>query len=424
MKTARIAHLEGAHFGELLTLARGMEHLTIPAAEAADLIRLIQDLLSAAPGRASAPTGVTRAAASAIAVEATPAAPPATAAPKGPAAVEPAAPKRRGRPPKAAPVVAAAAPAAPAASAAKPVTSGRRGRVWEGIQDYIRAQGRPQTFDALLRMVIDQGLTDRNPEHALRIAVGKKLSAEELLKTADGRFTLPGGVAPVAGASAPAVASAPAGAAAEAPARRPRGRPKGSGKAAKAAAAAVAAKVAVAPAAVVAEAPKARRGRPPKAKAESESEAPSAARKHRPGALWKSMREWLSTRTDGATREELMDAAAREHWTNANSVEHAMKICLTRVDEQLEVAGDRFYLKGMRPTPPPLVPKMLLRKKKRDAGAEEATPGEDPGPAPTAANPATDGTERLDDEGGEEGEFGGRFDASKFYHKPRTAQPR
>ncbi len=87
-------------------------------------------------------------------------------------------------------------------SDAKPA-SRRRGRLWEAVAQHLQQAGRARGFGSLLRFVKEHELTDRNPEHALKIALGKKVSSGELVLTASRRYRLP-----EPGASAPSPASA------------------------------------------------------------------------------------------------------------------------------------------------------------------------------------------------------------------------
>ena len=110
MKTASVAHLEGAILGDVLTIVRGSSHFSIPATELGDLVRLVNTLSNGRETRASDPAPA-------------PAPAPVVVAPPRPAAVKPAAAPAPA--PTAAPVrapvaapVAAVRPAAPAPSPA------------------------------------------------------------------------------------------------------------------------------------------------------------------------------------------------------------------------------------------------------------------------------------------------------------------
>ncbi|MBT9557075.1 MAG: hypothetical protein IV100_13645 [Myxococcales bacterium] len=299
MKTARSANLEGAVIGRLVTIVRGERHFTLPTRELGDLLSLLRTLGEGAPDEEP------------------------TAAPAArEAAVIPA---RRGRPPLnrlAAVTVVSAAPAESEPAKRKrgrqkredtgsaPKSTQRRGRVWEGIQDLIGREG-PQSREAILNMVIKSGLTDRDPDHATKIAIGKKLSAGELVDLGDGRIALPGGRPAVTPHSADGD--------------------------------------------------------------DSGVEAGGAEKKrHRPGALWQSMKTYLAGFPGGLTEAEIVRATAENGWTSASDPSHAVKICLTRVREQLTRFGDRFALAGMTP-PAPEPTHSTVRRRKRQADPEPTT---------------------------------------------------
>ena len=82
--------------------------------------------------------------------------------------------------------------ATPATSAPKP-TSKRRGRLWEAVAQQLQDAGRARGFASLLRFVKQRHLTDKDPTHALKIALGKKVSSGELILTSTGRYRLPEG---------------------------------------------------------------------------------------------------------------------------------------------------------------------------------------------------------------------------------------
>jgi hypothetical protein len=317
MKTARSANLEGAVIGRLVTIVRGERHFTLPTRELGDLLTLLQALEEGAPTEE-------------------PAAPPVVA--REAVAV----PARRGRPPlnrvAAETVVAAGSTeSAPVkrkpgrqkrqdtgAPSGAPKSTQRRGRVWEGIQDLLGREG-PQSREAILDMVISNGLTDRDPDHATKIAIGKKLSAGELVDLGDGRIGLPG-------------------------------------------------------------------GRPAVSKAGSDDhdavvESGGVEKKrHRPGALWHSMKTYLAGFPGGLTEAEIVRATAENGWTSASDPSHAVKICLTRVREQLTRFGDRFALAGMTPpAPEPTHPTVRRRKRQSDSepAAQETTTSPEPTPATT-----------------------------------------
>ena len=66
----------------------------------------------------------------------------------------------------------------------------RRGRMWEAVREHLQSAGRAKGFKTLLAFVKRNKLTDRNPSHALKIALGKKVSAGELVVTPSGRYAL------------------------------------------------------------------------------------------------------------------------------------------------------------------------------------------------------------------------------------------
>lgn len=316
MKTARRAGLEGALVGEVLTIARGESWLTIPAREVPHLVAILGDLdlLSRVARAPAAAAGVAAPAAAAASAE---------------------------------PATQSWSP--PAVSARRPKRA-RRGRVWEGVKTYLRQTERAQAFAPLLKMVKDQGLTERDPEHALRICLGKKVATGELIKTAAGRYAMPR-------ATEEAVSTV------EAP--------------------------------------------------QSPAAPPRKKRKHRPGELWKQMKAHMADYPDGRTLDELVDAADEGRWTSAQSARHAVKICLSRVGDQVEkLEGGLFRLTGLMPSRgAPARPSAVRRRRKRDPGPAEAAPvlGA-PEAAPAGAQP-----EHVDGSG--------KFDASAYYPTPRSRQP-
>lgn len=364
MRTASVAHLEGAVLGEVLTIVRGSTHFSIPSSELDDLLSLIGELAGQETHRA----------ARAPAAPASAPAPVAAPAPKAAAAPAPA--------PAAPPVAAKPAPApkpapkaAPAAAAAKDDAGprARRGRVWEGVKQFLAAQDRPAPFDQLLKMVKDDALTDRDPAHALRIAIGKKVSAGELVRTKNGRYALPEGAAPTAAPpAAPTAKAAPA---------------------------------AAAPAADSSDEPRDRR--------------------HRPGELWKQMHIYLKSHPEGLTRDELVVATRAHRWTNADAVEHAVKICLSRVrsfGHVEEIAGGRWRLidKGLpaaaEVAAPAAASKATVTKRKKQP-REPTTAEQEPAPGEPGGEPS-------DGEGFTTSVGGQVFNASLYYPRPRSKRPR
>jgi len=278
MRTARRGGLEAALMGRVLTIVRGESVLNIPVGELPDLLAVLKELQLTtwtAPAAALSETS-------------------------GTATV--------------------AAPVAP-----KPRRA-RRGRVWEGVKNFLGQQGRAQGFSTLLKMVKQEQLTDRDPAHALRIALGKKVSSGELLQTQSGRYTLPKTVSGTL-------------------------RPSGESK------------------------PKTR-----------------SQRKHRPGELWKQVKAHMAAHGDALSLDELVDAAAAGKWTNAESPRHAVKICLSRVGDQVVRLPDgRFMLAGAQPPAAAAPASGVKRRKKQDVPVARVQ---------------------------------GDFQASTFYPTPRSRQPR
>lgn len=234
MKTARKANIEAALLGNTVTIVRGDAALTIPVRELQDIRDVLGELAADVSAEAPAPT--------------------ADPAPSPPVVEEPS-PRR-----------------------------GARGRIWDGVKASLAQHGRAQSFNTLLRFVKDQQLTDRDPEHALRIALGKKVISGDLVRTRAGRYAL-------------------------------QARKEG-----KAASAAVGTK----------------------------KSPPQGKRKQRPGELWKRMSAHLADYPDGRSLGELIEAAEAGNWTNAQSARHAVKICLGRVGAQIERLDDgRFKLPGL-----------------------------------------------------------------------------
>lgn len=347
MKTARRANLEGALIGKLVTIVRGERYFTIPSRELRDLADLIRDLdddtittPASAPARASTPP-VSIATAT---------------APPRPAPVPPAAPTRS--PVSAATTPSTPAPAEPkaprqkpgAAAAAPPPTTQRRGRVWEGIQALIRAGG-PQSYVQIRAMVERDKLTDRDVDHAVKIAIGKKRSAGDLIELPSGLYTVPGADAPSS-----KVVEETAGATAD-------------------------------------------------------------KRRHRPGALWQSMRAYLAKFPEGLTDKEIVAATAKHGWTTAADPSHAVKICLTRVREQLErTSNGRYRLAGMPAVEvaEPAAEPSSVRVRKRRADAEAAVEATSTATVvETAPAPSAEASEPTS---------GPDFDAARHYPNKRRAR--
>jgi hypothetical protein len=279
MSIARKAHVEGAFLGETVTIARGTSVLSIPADEIGDLYAVIGELVS---------TRSDLAAASLLEDDNV----------KTPSDLMP--PKQL-----------------------------RRGRLWEAVSQHLGEQGRAQGFKSLLKFVKTQGLTDRDPAHALKIALGKKVATGELIKSPSGRYTLP----------------------------KPSHRVRHLNGA--------------------------------------------TTTRQRPGHLWNMLKLYLEENAEGLTLKEIISMAQEQEWTTANNVEHAIKICLGRVRDQLEQSSSgRYRLAGSTTGTP--AGKIIKRKKLT--------------PSPTSSNGGnTELTSQQPD---------ARFVASSQYHMPRSRQPR
>ena len=70
------------------------------------------------------------------------------------------------------------------------VRPGRRGRMWKGVRAYLEGKDRACGYKTLLALVRKEGLTDRDPEHALKILLGRKVNSGELELTPSGRYRL------------------------------------------------------------------------------------------------------------------------------------------------------------------------------------------------------------------------------------------
>lgn len=320
MKTARSVNLEGAVIGRLVTIVRGERHFTLPARELGDLFSLLQMLGQSVGDEESASVPVARATPDVPTEGARQSLPSVVTGPVAVVSAAATAPiaRRPGRPRR---QDAAGAPAAKSTQ--------RRGRVWEGIQDLLGREG-PQSRQVILEMVIRNGLTDRDPDHATKIAIGKKLSAGEIISLSDGRIGLPGG------------------------------RPAASKRIAY------------------------------------EDAAPDSdagdKKRHRPGALWQSLKAYLGDFPGGLTEAEIVRAAAQHGWTSANDPSHAVKICLSRVREHLTRFGNRIALAGMTPpAPEPTLPTVRRRKRSdSESAAEESAAPSSPAPSAPASEPGTE----------------------------------
>ena len=314
MKTARKASMEGAVIGKVLTIVRGERSLSIPARELPDLVHLLQEL--AGMSAAALPTTT--------------------------------APSRAPQPVASVPSAASSAAPSPAPTA-RP-SQARRGRVWEGVKRLITNNGNaPVAFSALLKMVKTEALTDRNAEHALKIALGKKVRTGELVQKGS-RYILGGDAAPAKQRATSKVV----------PAR------------------------------------------------------PAPKRKHRPGELWRNMRAHLVAHPEGQTQDELVAAASAGNWTPARDPKHAVKICLSRVGDQIAERDGRTFLAdagAVQAAPaaaPALSPTVRKRKKVRP---------EEPAPAMVETAQATP-TPAVEDENDP------HFEASQHYPTPRSRLPR
>ncbi|HIN86213.1 MAG TPA: hypothetical protein EYN06_07010 [Myxococcales bacterium] len=141
MSIATKALIEGTFLGEIVIIARGKTILSMPADKIGDLYSVVSELLAASQSHAL---------------------------------------------PRSVPV--------------KTIThehsdesakQSRRGRLWEAVRLHLSELDRAQGFKSLLKFVKSQKLTDRDPAHALKIALGKKVSAGELIKSPSGRYALP-----------------------------------------------------------------------------------------------------------------------------------------------------------------------------------------------------------------------------------------
>jgi hypothetical protein len=190
-----------------------------------------------------------------------------------------------------------------------PASSGkRRGRLWDAVRTQLRSAGRAQGFKSLLRMVKNEQLTDRNPEHALRIALGKKVASGELIVTKSGRYSLAKRALP--GRTKPN---------AQGPARRRQIN-------------------------------KMRPGH----------------KRIQPGSLWHHIQEHLRTDENPPTLSEIVTLAVHNEWTHAKNPEHAIKICLSRVRKQLEQdSNGRYSLRLQTDSNPEEKEKETVRRRKR-----------------------------------------------------------
>jgi hypothetical protein len=326
MKSAQIGRIEGALMGDLLTVVRGDSALSIPIAEASDLAAVVAELMAFA--EAVVPNDAV----------------PKTTTPGSP---------------DIAPVT-----LMPNLDSTQPVprTGGRRGKVWNAVRRTLNSTGRAQDFESLLTLIVELGLTAKNPQHALRIALGKKVAAGELRVTKEGRYAL-------------------------------------SKMGAKKTVEAI-----------------------NSTKTKNQRSATSSRRtgKHRPGALWEAMRTYLAGQPTGATLEAIVEAADGENWTNASSTKHAVKICLGRVGDQIEQLPEGLFRLSKpavdtllsKPSPPTV---RVRRKKSDESSVTRITP-----PATTIqASEAEIALHPTLQKGN-----GSKFVASSHYPTPRSRQSR
>jgi hypothetical protein len=279
MSIARKAHLEGAFLGETVTIARGSSVLSIPADEIGDLYAVISELVSRRSDAAATSLLEDSIMENVRDLET---------------------PKQV-----------------------------RRGRLWEAVSQHLGEQGRAQGFKSLLKFVKAKGLTDRDPAHALKIALGKKVATGELIKSPSGRYTLP----------------------------KPSHRVRHLNG--------------------------------------------STTTRQRPGHLWNMLKLYLEENTEGLKLEEIISMAKEHKWTTANNVEHAIKICLGRVRDQLEQASSGQYRLAGSTTGAP-AGKIIKRKKLA--------------PTPKSSNGGNVAQPVQQSEAS--------FIASTQYHLPRSRQPR
>lgn len=275
------ALIEGTFLGETVIIARGKTILSMPADEIGDLYAVVSELMAAAQG----------------------------------------------------PVPSHTPPAATSTNqfSDESAKQARRGRLWEAIRLHLSELDRAQGFKSLLKFVKSKKLTDRDPAHALKIALGKKVSAGELIKSPSGRYALPK------------------------PSHRAR-RENGT----------------------------------------------TTVRK-RPGHLWTMLKTYLETHPEGLTRDEIIAMAQEQEWSTADNIEHAVKICLGRVKQQITLTASGYYRLTENKTVAGTG--KVIRRKKQPVSEGTDTEPNTPAPSTTAAADA-------------------RFVASSQYHLPRSRQPR
>ncbi len=67
----------------------------------------------------------------------------------------------------------------------------KRGRLWTAVEAFLAAHARAQSFKSIYSAVRHAAEGADNPEHALRVLLGRRVHAGGLLKTRSGRYRLP-----------------------------------------------------------------------------------------------------------------------------------------------------------------------------------------------------------------------------------------
>ena len=146
MSISTKALIEGTFLGETVIIARGKTILSMPAEEIGDLYSVVSELLAESQSHAS---------------------------------------------PRPRPEQTISHKHGDESTGDESAKQARRGRLWEAIRLHLSQLDRAQGFKSLLKFVKSKKLTDRDPTHALKIALGKKVSAGELIKSPSGRYALP-----------------------------------------------------------------------------------------------------------------------------------------------------------------------------------------------------------------------------------------
>jgi hypothetical protein len=76
------------------------------------------------------------------------------------------------------------------AEAVVPVKSARRGRMWKGVRAHLESRDRAVGYKSLLALVKRSNLTDGDPNHALKILLGRKVNTGDLEVSKTGRYRL------------------------------------------------------------------------------------------------------------------------------------------------------------------------------------------------------------------------------------------